>query len=222
MTKYDILKKALLDSTLKEIKAIEEADYPVIETDIEYDRKIYSEIRKNKAKINRRNIRISILAAILVTLTMIMSISAIRIRVVDFVVAVYEKFICLSIDEEAYNYPKTIETVYKPSYVPNDHLEHNIVNKTTYIKTEYKNLFNTIMIYQYIISAKDIYFDNEYSDYTPVYIDDQKVYFTTKEGKYTVKWLANDYSFVLSCPEELGWDEIERIILSIEEVPMEQ
>ena len=40
MTKLDILKKALLDSTLKEIKAIEETNYPIIETDKEYDRKI--------------------------------------------------------------------------------------------------------------------------------------------------------------------------------------
>ena len=93
MTKSDIFKKALLDSTLKEIQAIEEADYPIIETDAEFDRKIYNEINKSHIKVNHRNIRIAILAAILVTLTMIMSISAIRTRIIDFVVSVYEKFI---------------------------------------------------------------------------------------------------------------------------------
>lgn len=222
MTKSDILKKALLDSTLKEIKAIEEADYPVIETDIEYDRKIYNEINKSHTKINRRNIRIVILAAILVTLTMIMSISAIRTRIVDFVVSVYEKFICLSIDENEYIYPQTIEKVYKPSYTPSNFIEFENSIRTIYSITRYKNSNDRINLYQYVISRKNVNFDNEYSDYTPRYINDQKVYYTIKEDKYTVRWIANDYSFVLSCPESLGWDEIEKIILSIEEVQMEQ
>lgn len=222
MTKSDILKKALLDSTLKEIKAIEEAYYPTIETDIEYDRKIYNEINKSHTKINRRNIRIAILAAILVTLTMIMSISAIRTLIVDFVVSVYEKFVCLSIDEEEYDYPQTIEKVYRPTYIPINYSKVDVKFKTLYVKTKYEDSNNTIKFYQYVISRKNVSFDNEYSDYTPKYINNQKVYYTIKEDKYTVKWIMNDYSFVLSCPESLGWDEIEKIILSIEEVPMEQ
>lgn len=135
MTKSDILKKALLDSTLKEIKAIEETNYPIIETDKEYDRKIYNEINKLHTKINPRNMRIAILAAILVTLTMIMSISAIRTRIIDFVVSVYEKFVCLSIDEDEYNYPETIEKIYKPSYTPPNFIEFENSIRTIYSST---------------------------------------------------------------------------------------
>lgn len=151
-----------------------------------------------------------------------MSISAIRIRIIDFIEFIYEKFVCLSIDEEEYNYPETIEKIYKPKYIPVDYEYYEINIRTIRVKVEYKNSSETMLFYQYVISRKNVNFDNEYSDYTPRYIDDQKVYYTIKEDKYTVKWVAHDYSFVLSCPESLGWDEIEKIILSIEEVPMEQ
>lgn len=223
MTKSDIFKKALLDSTLKEIKAIEEAGYPIIETDLEYDRKIYNEIGKSKAKINRRNIRISILAAILITLTLIMSISAIRTRVVDFVVSIYEKFICLSIDDDEFDYPTTIETIYVPKYLP-ESFRNTVKSHDTYTA---KNVWNCtrntqIRLYQQVISNKKANFDNEYVDYTVKFVNDIKIYYTLKNQKYTIVWLSYGYSFMLSCPEELGWNEIEKIILSIEEVPMEQ
>lgn len=222
MTKSDILKKALLDSTLKEIKAIEEVGYPIIKTDLEYDRKIYNEIGKSKAKINRRNIRISILAAILVTLTLIMSISAIRTRVVDFVVSIYEKFICLSIDEDEFIKPKSIENNYNITYIPSGYNLHNKSVNQMYIQTKYCKDSYSIKLFQQVISIKNANLDNDYVDYTVKFVNDIKIYYTLKNQKYTIVWLNYGYSFMLSCPEKLGWKEIEKIILSIEEVPMEQ
>ena len=113
MIKTDILKAALLESTLKEIQAIEEINYPEIKTDYDYDNKIYKMINMNKVISKHRSKRFAILiAAILVCLTMMMSISAIRVRIIDFVVSIYDKFVCLSVEETSTSFPKTINRVY--------------------------------------------------------------------------------------------------------------
>ena len=116
---------------------------------------IYNEINKSHTKINHRNIRIAILAAILVTLTMIMSISAIRTRFVDFIISVYEKFVCLSIDEDEYDYPKTIEKTYKPAYIPLGYTNSNFINQPVTNKMEWRNQYKSIKLYQNVISRKN-------------------------------------------------------------------
>ena len=220
MTKTELFKKALFESTMKEIRAIEEANYPVIEMSREYDNEIYSAIKKSNFYVKRYPKRVAIvLAAVLVCLTMMMSISAIRIRVIDFVVNIYEKYICLSIEEPFENYPKRIEKVYKPSYVPNSYVENIFDKQPLTVKIEWKCQHNTIKLYQHIMTDEYIRFDNENSGYSTTQLENLKIYYLVRDEMYTVRWLYDGYSFTLFCPESLGWDEIEKIILSVDEVP---
>ena len=69
------------------------------------------------------------------------------------------------------------------------------------------------------MTDEDIRFDNENSGYSTTQLGELKIYYLDKDGMYTVRWLSSGYSFTLFCPESLGWDEIEKIILSIDEVP---
>ena len=222
MTKAELFKKALFESTMKEIRAIEEANYPVIEMSREYDNEIYSAIKKSSFRVKRYPKRVAIvLAAILICLTMMMSISAIRVRIIDFVVNIYEEYICLSVEEPSENYPKTIEKIYKPSYIPEYYVKNVFSEQPLTIKNEWKYQHDVIYFYQHIITEEVIRFDNENSRYSTTQLEEFKIYYLLKDELYTVRWLSNGYSFTLFCPESLGWDEIEKIILSVEEVPVD-
>ncbi len=222
MTKAELFKKALLDSSMKEIRAIEEADYPTIEMPKRYDFEIYNAINNSSIRVKRYPKRAAIvLAAILVCLTMMMSISAIRVRIIDFVVNIYEKFICLSVEEPSENYPKTIEKIYQPTYTPLGYNETTKYAQTLTIETILENSNSKIYFYQNTILGNELFFDNENSGYSTTQLEDFKIYYLGKDGMYTVRWLSNGYSFTLFCPESLGWDEIEKIILSVEEVPVD-
>ena len=48
-----------------------------------------------------------------------------------------------------------------------------------------------------------------------------KVYYMLKNNRYTIRWIYDEYSFMLSCPESLEWEEIEKIIMSVEKVSNE-
>ena len=222
MTKAELFKKALLESTMKEIRTIEKANYPSIQMPKKYDYEIYGAINNSNIRVKRYPKRAAIiLAAILICLTMMMSISAIRVRIIDFVVNIYEKFICLSVEEPSENYPKKIEKVYKPIYVPQGYLETNKYHQDLTVKFSFKNTDNQILFYQNIIDKNKLKFDNENSGYSATQLEEFKIYYLVKDEMCTVRWLSNGYSFTLFCPESLGWDEIEKIILSVEEVPVD-
>ena len=68
------------------------------------------------------------------------------------------------------------------------------------------------------MTDEDIRFDNENSGYSTTQLEELKIYYLVKDEMYTVRWLSDGYSFMLYCPGSLGWEEIEKIILSIEEV----
>ena len=151
MTKTELFKKALFESTMKEIRAIEEANYPSIQMPKKYDYEIYGAINNSSIRVKRYPKRAAIiLAAILICLTMMMSISAIRVRIIDFIVNIYEKFICLSVEEPSENYLKRIEKVYKPIYVPQGYLETNKYHQDLTVKFSFKNTDNQIRFYQNI------------------------------------------------------------------------
>ena len=87
------------------------------------------------------------------------------------------------------------------------------------IETILENSNNKIYFYQNTIIGNTLKFDNEYSNYSTTQLEDFKIYYLGKDGMYTVRWLSNGYSFTLFCPESLDWNEIEKIILSVEELP---
>ena len=223
MIKTDILKKALLESTLKEIQVIEALDYPKVKTDDEYENKIYSVINKSQVKRRHYSKRIAIiLAAILVCLSMMMSISAIRIKVIDFVVSIYEKYIALSIDEPSSNYPKTIEKVFKPTYIPDEYMENSFSQEQLTVKLSWNSSRLKIRFYQNVIlNDTDVYLDNENSKSSSLKVGNITIYYILKNGEYSIKWINEGYLFLISCPESLEWEEIEKIIMSVEKVSNE-
>ena len=218
-----IVENALLEASLRRIRLIESMDYPDIATDEEYDNKILDVIygrRKGKKRLPKR-IALILVAALTVCFLIVFTVSAqVRTAVVDFFVEVYEKFVSFFIEESNFiENPTTIEIKYEPSYFKeNNYTQTNEFNSSLNIFTVWsKNDFN-IDFSQYVIHKNNMLLDIEDTSYEVSYIGEQKIYYKIKNNIYTVKWLAYGYSFNLNFNENLEWEEIEKIITSLEPV----
>lgn len=218
-----IVENALLEASLRRIRLIESMDSPDIATDEEYDNRILDVIygrTKEKKRLPKR-IALILVAALTICFLIVFTVSAqVRTAVVDFFVEVYETFASFFIEDNDINEcPNTLLTEYRASY-----LEANNYQIIKQIKSEFNILSvwsqNNISVYfsQYIIETNDVFLDIEDTSYEVSYIGEQKIYYKIKNNIYTVKWLTYGYSFNLRCDESLGWEEIEKIITSLEPV----
>ena len=218
-----IVENALLEASLRRIRLIESMDYPDIVTDEEYDNKILDAIygrRKEKKRLPKR-IALILVAALTVCFLIVFTVSAqVRTAVVDFFVEIYETFASFfiennNVDEKS----KSIEIKYEPSYFQNNSytkIKETISSLRAF--SVWSNHDFTIKFSQYVSKKSDIILDTENISYNIAYIDKQKIYYTIKNNTYFIKWISYGYSFDLRCDESLGWEEIEKIITSLEPV----
>ena len=86
-------------------------------------------------------------------------------------------------------------------------------------------------IFHYVWSKNGIYIEfrqsilnnyltlnSEDSTYDTKYINDINIYYTTNNDRQVFLWTSYGYAFSLHCSEELSWEEIEKIILSVEPI----
>ena len=225
MTKQEIsiLKNILLFSEQKEIneyKALDDIDVTYSEGFTafirEQEQKQHSIVYKATKTVSRRIILA--FAAILITFCMLMSISAIRTPVVNFFVNIYEaftEFIGVSADSQL---PEDIETICIPKYMEeNEYTKLDVEPKSKFfIYVWYKN---GIYI-EFRQSSLDNYLtlNSEESTYDTKYINDINIYYTTNNNRQVFLWTSYGYAFSLQCSKELRWEEIEKIILSVEPI----
>lgn len=220
----EMLKRCLFESTLDEIRKIESIDYSFVKASEQLKNKIknnFEAAKQNKKKYYPKKIALILVATLTVCFLIMFSVSAqIRIAVVDFFVEVYETFASFFIENDENNEnPKTIETRYLPSYFhENGYTEINEINSPLRFLSICSKNGITLEITQYVIETNGVYLDTEDTSYEVRYIEEQKVYYKVKNNTYTVKWLAYGYSFNLNCNENLGWDEVEKIVTSLEPV----
>lgn len=214
-----IIKNALTEISLKQISLIEKETSSDISTDEHFDDKIQKLIygKGGKSFIAKR-IAISLAAAIIITISVMMSITAIRTKIVDFFVEVYDTFTEFFIDDaDSNNYPKTIEAVYMPSYLTENNYEvifndnDGLISLTIWSNgTSSANLTQTI-----IDESNSSLLDTEDASFQTIFVNNTKIFYKTKNNTLTAKWLAYGYMFDFNCNENLGLDTLEEIILSI-------
>ena len=224
----EMLKRCLFESTLDEIRKIEEIDYSSIIASEQLKNRIKNDFelaKQNKKKSYPKKVALILVATLTICFLIMFSISAqIRTAVMDFFVEVYETFATFFIhnDEETKN-PTTIEVHYKPNHFEkNGYIEIENEKIITPMRTLTSWSRNGRYVYfsQCIIDENDIRLDTEQTQYEITYVEEQKVYYKTKNNICTIKWLAHGYSFNLRCDESLGWEEIEKIITSLEPIPI--
>lgn len=238
----DVLKDCAFESTLKELQEFELLDYSHIKASDSFKERISGIIYQEKraqGRLTPKRIIISIVAAVLVSLLIAFAASArLRQKTVDFFLEVHDKFSKLIVvgaeentdstdggtqkedpEEPLITYPTEIETVYIPSYIDeNGYLQLDLFQNESNVYMLWINGEFMIDLSQNIVHDTNISMDTEYAEYKTAYIDNSEVFYNLKNGIYLVVWLDHGYIFTMTCDEELGWEEVEKIVLSLKPV----
>ena len=220
MIEKSIFKKALLDSVLSKIYEIENSDLPYVDTDEGYDNRIFDLIKgRNMASgISFRNrLKIGIIAAILICLTMIMSITAIRSNSVKLLTNAHKDYFEIIVTSDSNTFPTNIEKIYIPSYMPESYELKAITKRELFTQVIWSNNSYNIRLQQTIVSKNtNIHFDTEHSKLEYAVLGGYELYCVIAEGNRYVSWITEEYSFLLVCPSDIEFSEIEKIIESME------
>ena len=221
-----LIKEALLEEDLREMAIID----ALPDEEIVFSEKYKTEMQKllNKHKKYTRNANrfipkrlVGVLAAILITLTLMMSISAIREPVVKFIVNVYENFISIFVEEDdSIKIPEIIEEEYTPSYMIEGYILEEVQNYDVLRITTWYDNDNKIELCQQILKSdfKSV-IDKENVTYTSKNTKiNTTIYYIKKGNEYSVIWSDGIYFFNLLCPNTIEITEVEKIIESMEAV----
>lgn len=225
MTNYeiDILKRALLKIEQKEVMRFKNLPCQNTELSKEFENNIHKLAKKRKnliwqaTKTVPRRIAFVFIAAI-ITFCMMMSISAIRLPVVNFFVNIYEEFISVFIEEdEDVEIPNTIEEIYHPSYMIDNYTLLSNTANDNYVENIWMDTSNNIMILTQDILKTDyqVHLDNQGVNYQPANFTNTNVHFMSKNGQYIFIWTNEYYLFELICSTQTELDEIEKLIDSL-------
>lgn len=225
MTKVeiDILKKALFIIGREEVeayKALPDEDV-VFSKEFEDNVRAINKRRKSlfykATKTVSRRIAVVLIAAV-ITFTMMMSVSAIRTPILNFVIKTYDSFISIFVEkDEEIKLPTSIEHMYLPAFLPEGYIEISSENNEINAKSIWMNKNAIIILSQNVISEDSkIVIDNQDADYQTTMIDKNEIYYYSKNGFYTMYWSDGYYIFTLTCPEDITIGEIEKIIGSME------
>ena len=238
-----MLKECLMESILSEIREIEALDYSHIVASYSFKEQIKNTIANTniKKKHTPKKLILIFIAAILVSLSVMFAVSAeMRQKTIDFFVQVYDTFaeFIIVVEEEPsvdssgsstssstadsekpeVTYPTKIETVYKLSYIDkNNYFELDKIESDLQRLIVWTNGEAIIDLTQCIVDSTAS-LDTENASHQIAYIASRKVYYTAKNGIYTVSWLEHGYVFTMTCDEFLGWEEVEKIVSSLEPI----
>ena len=222
-----LIKEALLEENLREMAIIDALPDEEIIFSEKYKTEMQKLLNKHKKYTHTANRFIpkrlvGVLVAILLTLTLMMSISAIREPIVKFIVNVYESFISIFVEEdEGHVSPETIENVILPTHITDGYISNGTVKQLKLSTTKWANDENQIIrLNQYVIEDNLLAFlDNQNLTYAPLDTKlDIDIYYVDKNGYLNVAWTDNTYIYNLQCPNSIETTEIEKIIESMEVV----
>lgn len=225
MTNYEvnILKKALLKIEQNELNYFKNLPDKNAQFSEGFENNIHKLAKKRKSffwqatKTVPRKIAVVFVAAI-ITLCLIMSISAIRIPVINFFINVYEDFISIFVDEEeSYIKPQQIETIALPSYIVDG---YSLEDSQNYGQDAESIWFNTngdvIILTQHILENEfQSFIDNKNLDFQTEDANGLTLYFVAKNQYYQIFWAKNGYLFSLNCAESISFNNIKEMISSI-------
>lgn len=219
-----LLKEALLEEDLREMAIIDSLPDEEFVFSEKYKKEMQKLLNKHK-KYTRNSNRfipkrlVGVLVAILITLTLMMSISAIREPVVKFIVNMYDSFISIFIEEDkGAKPPQEIENMYLPTDGIQGYRIQSSYNQGKISSTVWINDNNEMVFLEQSVLENNYqaFIDNESMYYKTTVIDIYEVYYTEKNSSFGVVWSNGEYMFKMLFPNTIEFQEIEDIIISFE------
>lgn len=226
MTKIetDILKKALFIIGREEVLAYKALPDEEFIFSKEFEKKAYAINKRRKSLFYRatktvpRKIAVILIAAV-ITVSLMMSVSAIRIPVLNFITNIYDTYISIYFveNEEDLNIPTNIEHVYLPTYIVDGYTQINSKNYGQYTKTLWAKENDLIILMQDILQEETkVTLNNEGVNYQILSVDNNTIYYYIDKEICSLFWTNNGYLFTMTCPDNIPLSEIEKIIGSME------
>ncbi|MBQ8146983.1 MAG: DUF4367 domain-containing protein [Clostridia bacterium] len=220
----NVLQRALLIVACDEVEKYKALPEQSPQFSQEFEREIENINRKRKSfftqitKTVPRKIAVVLIAAV-ISLCLMMSISAIRVPIVNFFVNFYEDHISIHFQtNEEQSPPTSIQCIYMPTYMAEgyslfDTQRNEIIAEAYWQGDEYM-----IYLWQEVISdSLSVLLDTEYSTYESFTIDSNDIYYTLEKGEYMFIWEKHGYLFTMVMPGNISLSEAKQIIESIEE-----
>ena len=217
---YNTLRSLLIDAALAEAEESEGKEYsPTDRFKLALNKALKSRgfdpfytffaIKRRKALV--------IIAAVAAALALTMSVTAIRERVVNFFVEMFDTYAVITTDKNT-GYPEKIEKRYAPTYIPEGYKIKNTKEKYRSIYTEYYNDSGYLIdIYQYVQGSETLIDAEKRIDSLSVFDENDGVLWES-QGIRSIYFEYNRYFFILSSQPELSEDELIKIARSMEKV----
>lgn len=158
----------------------------------------------------RRHIRKSLIAAIvaiIVLFTGLLSVSATRTPIVEFVKRIFPQFNEITLSEDSVPKVDSIETEFTLDYLPEGYYLDTYQSDDLGVYTVWKNNSGDEIIFSQEILNSNVSIDTEHN-YIETYVNKYKAYLTTYEYNSVLNWSDNRYWFILNVPKELEQDII--------------
>ena len=216
-----IVREALMEADLREMAIID----ALPDEEITFSEKYKNAITKliNNTKRHARSFSkkaMVILVAVLTSLILMMSVSAIREPIVNFFVEIYNNYINVTVDNKD-DQELTIEAPVYPSYMTEGYTLDYINNLESLVVTIWKNGNNKeIELMQKVNSnGSNIHINNPEGGYKSIVLQsDLKLYYYINNGYYRFFWMDDTYFYCFLCPDTIALSEIEKIIDSMEPI----
>lgn len=166
----------------------------------------------NMTKTMPRKIAI-IFAAAIITLILMMSISAIRNTIIDFFTHTSDSRIRITFDVD-YESKEEIEESYLPTYIPSEYSLSNQNSNDLRAEATWTSNSYEITFSQAILNDMSMEIDNENVNLTQFKIGSKNVYCFSKNNCHFVVWLENGYIFDISCHDSVSLEELKKIVSS--------
>ena len=165
----------------------------------------------------KRRRALAIIAAVAAALALTMSVTAIRERVVNFFIEIFDTYAVITTDKTA-EYPKKIEEQYAPSYIPEGFTVKNIHEdyRETYIKI--CNDKGDIINIKQFVKGVTAHIDAEKRVVNISLFDENDGVLWDSQGTRSIFFEYKGYFFTLSSQPELSEDELIKIARSMEKV----
>ena len=109
-----------------------------------------------------------------------------------------------------------INIYYIPTKIPEGFEISSIEKETRYMNTTWVKGTDKIKFSQTLIGSGTIKLDTENAEHGEITFGNTTAYYTRKKGIRSINWMNDSCSFLLTCPDVLPLDEVEKMIISIE------
>ena len=213
-----LIKEALIATANYEVRLAESLPTPAFDFSSSFEKRI-KEIevgapKKTKPQITSRRLVIAIIAAVLL-LALSITACAYREQIGDLIESIFADH---NEYDKVYGPTAEINESMTPMYIPDRYILTSRFISSEKIVMHWTNNDLFIDYRLTVLNNGTIFVDTEGATRGAIYIDGEIIDTFTKYNTVALVWDDGVYAYVLTCPEELGLEEIEKIIRSIEPV----